>query len=326
MGKSIYVTRRIPQPGIDLLIESGFDVDVSPHDRVLTRGELLEAVKGRDALLPLLTDGIDGEVMDAAGDVKIIANYAVGYNNIDVVEATRRGIIVTNTPGVLTDATADIAWTLLMSAARRVVASDRFTREGKFEAWAPMLFLGADIAGRTLGIVGAGRIGAAVAERAKGFRMKIVYTGKNRKPEFEREFGAEYLGLDELLAASDFVSLHCPLTPETTHLIGAPELAKMKPHAILINTARGPVVDEAALVDALEENRIAGAGLDVYEEEPKLHPGLIELDNATLLPHIGSATIETRTKMATIAAGNIVAFFKGEKPPTVVNPEVLEKS
>ncbi len=323
MSKRIYVTRRIPQPGIDLLIEAGFDVEVSPHDRVLSRGELLEAVKGRDALLPLLTDGIDGEVMDATGDVKIIANYAVGYNNINVEEATRRGIVVTNTPGVLTDATADIAWTLLMSTARRVVESDRFTREGKFEAWAPMLFLGADIAGRTLGIVGAGRIGAAVAERAKGFRMKIVYTGKNRKPEFEKEFGAEYLSLDELLSGSDFVSLHCPLTPETTHLIGAPELAKMKPHAILINTARGPVVDEAALVSALKEKRIASAGFDVYEEEPTLHPGLIELENATLLPHIGSATIETRTKMATIAAENIVAFFKGEKPPTAVNPEVL---
>ena len=280
-------------------------------------------MKGRDGLLPLLTDGMDSEVMDAAGDAKIIANYAVGYNNIDIPEATRRGIAVTNTPGVLTDATADLAWTLLMATGRRVVESDRFTREGKFDAWAPMLFLGTDITGRTLGIVGAGRIGTAVAERAKGFRMRIVYSDSSPNLKFEQQFGAKFLPLDELLAESDFVTLHCPLTPETTHLIGAPELRKMKSNAVLVNTARGPVIDEAALVEALRENQIAGAGLDVYEKEPALYPGLIELDNVTLLPHTGSATTETRTQMALIAAKNIVAFFKGEKPPTILNPEVL---
>lgn len=322
MAKRVYVTRRIPQVGLDVLTQAGFEVEVSPHDRVLTREELLLAVQGRDALLPLLTDGIDASVLDAATGVQIIANYAVGYNNIDISEATRRGIAVTNTPGVLTDATADIAWALLMSAARRIVESDRFTRDRKFECWAPMLFLGADIAGRTLGIVGAGRIGTAVAERAKGFRMKILYCNHHSNPEFEAKFHAEFRSLDDLLKESDFVSLHCPLTPETRHLIGARELSLMQPHAILINTARGPVVDEAALVTALKEKRIAAAGMDVYEEEPVIHPGLFELENAVLLPHIGSATIETRGKMATIAAQNIVAYFNGQKPPTLVNPEV----
>ncbi len=322
MPTRIYVTRRIPQPGLDLLTEAGFEVEVSPHDRVLTRKELLDAVKNRDGLLPLLTDAIDTELLDAASGVKIVANYAVGFNNIDIPEATKRGIAVTNTPGVLTDATADTAWALLMATARRIVESDRFTREGKFEAWAPMLFLGADIAGRTLGIIGPGRIGTAMAERAKGFRMRILYSDTKPSPEFEKTFDAEYRELPDLLRESDFVSIHVPLTEQTKHLISAKELSMMKPHAVLINTARGPVIDEAALVEALREKRIGGAGLDVYEEEPKLCPGLVELDNAILLPHIGSATIETRTKMAQIAATNLVEFFKGNRPPNLVNPDV----
>lgn len=323
MSQRIYVTRRIPQPGLDLLEESGFAVEVNPDDRSLTREELLNAVRDRDGLLPMLTDRIDASLFDAAPNLKIVANYAVGYNNIDIPEATRRGIAISNTPGVLTDATADTAFALLLATARRVVESDRFTRDGKFKSWAPMLFLGADVTGRTLGIVGGGRIGQAMAERAKGFRMKIVYADPKRNPELEEVCGAEHRPLEALLGESDFVSLHCALVPETQHLIGATELSLMQPHAILINTARGPVVDEAALYTALKEGRIGGAGLDVYEEEPKLYPGLIDLENAVLLPHIASATIDTRSKMALIAARNIVARFAGETMPTLLNPDVL---
>ncbi len=323
MSQRIYVTRRIPQPGLDLLDEAGFAVEVNPDDRSLTREELLNAVRDRDGLLPMLTDRIDAILFDAGPDLKIVANYAVGYNNIDIPEATQRGIAVTNTPGVLTDATADTAWALLMAVARRVVDSDRYTREGKFVGWAPMLYLGADVTERTLGIVGGGRIGRAMAERAQGFRMKVVYADPIRNPELEEACGAEHRSLEALLGESDFVSLHCALVPETQHLIGAAELSLMQPHAILINTARGPVVDEAALCAALKEKRIGGAGLDVYEEEPKLYPGLVDLDNAVLLPHIASASIETRSNMALIAARNIVARFKGDKMPTLLNPEVL---
>ncbi|MGB9682432.1 MAG: 2-hydroxyacid dehydrogenase [bacterium] len=321
----VYITRRIPQPGIDMIAKE-HEVEINPYDRVLTRDELLKAVKGRDGILTLLTDKIDAEVFDAAGpQLKVVSNYAVGYDNIDVNEATRRRIIVTNTPGVLTETTADLAWTLIMSVARRIVEADKFTRAGRYEGWAPMLFLGQDIFGKTLGIVGMGRIGQAVARRAKGFNMKILYNDVRRLPEeIERELNATFVLLDELLENSDFVSLHTFLSPETYHLINEERLKKMKKTAYLINTSRGPVVDEISLVKALKEGWIAGAGLDVYEFEPRLTPGLVECENTVLLPHIASASVETRTKMATMAAENLLAVLANKRPPNPVNPEAIE--
>lgn len=322
----VYITRRIPEPGIEM-IRKEHEVEVNPYDRVLTREELLQAVKGKDGILCLLTDKIDAEVFDAAGpQLKVVSNYAVGYDNIDVNEATKRGIVVTNTPGVLTETTADLAWALILATARRIVEADKFTRAGKYEGWAPMLFLGQDVYGKTLGIIGMGRIGQAVARRAKGFNMKVLYNDIRRIPEeLEKELNATFVSLDELIEQSDFVSLHTYLSPETYHLINEERLRKMKKTAYLINTSRGPVVDESALVRALKEGWIAGAGLDVYEFEPKLVPGLAECENAVLLPHIASASVETRTKMATMAAENLLAVLAGKMPPNPVNPEVLKK-
>ena len=320
--KNIFVTRRIPQPGLDMLKD--FDMTMNPEDRVLTKDELIAGSKGRDGVLCLLTDPITAEIMDALPTVKIFANYAVGFNNIDVEAATKRKVAITNTPGVLTDTTADFAWTLLMAAGRRLVEADKFCRAGKFDGWGPMLLLGHDIHHKTLGIVGMGRIGQAVAQRARGFEMKVLYTDEVRlAPEREKELNATFMSLDQLLKESDFVSLHVPLMPSTKHLISKKQLGMMKPTAVLVNTSRGPVVDEKALVDALRSKVIFAAGLDVYEAEPALAPGLAELDNVIIPPHIASATTDTRTKMATMAAGNLVAFFKGERPPNIVNPEVL---
>jgi len=321
----VYVTRPIPEAGLELLRRE-CEVEVFPEeDRLPTKEEIIAGVRGKDALLSLLTEEITAEVMDAAPNLKVISNYAVGYNNIDVEAATARGIVVTNTPGVLTETTADLAWALLMSIARRVVEADRYTRAGKFQGWGPLLFLGSDVYGKTIGIVGMGRIGQAIARRARGFDMEILYHSRRRaEPEVEKELQATYVPLDELLTRSDYVMLTVPLTPETRHLIGARELAMMKPTAYLINPARGPVVDEQALVEALRKKIIAGAALDVYEEEPKLAPGLAELDNVVLLPHIGSATIETRTKMAIMAAENVLAVLRNQRPKHVVNPEVLK--
>lgn len=325
MKPKIYVTRLLPKPGMDMLAEV-FDVEVNPHDRVVTREELLKGVKGKDALLSLLTENIDAEVMDAEPNLKVIANYAVGFNNIDVAAATERGIPVTNTPGVLTDTTADLAFTLLVSTARRIVEADKYMRAGKYQGWAPMLFLGQDIHNKTLGIVGFGRIGQVMAQRAMGFEMKILYTDAQRAPkEIEEKYGAEYTTLEDLLKRSDFVSLHVPLLESTRHLISDEQFDLMKKTAILINTARGPVVDEKALVRALKAGKIAGAGLDVFEREPEFEPELAELDNVIMVPHIASASVETRTKMATMAAENAIAVIKGEVPPNLVNPEVWEK-
>jgi lactate dehydrogenase-like 2-hydroxyacid dehydrogenase len=320
---NVYVTREIPRPGTNLLVEACRRVDVNPEDRVLSRPELLAAVRGRDAVLCLLTDTVDAEVLDAAKGCRIFANCAVGFNNVDVRAATARGIAVTNTPGVLTDATADLTWALLLSVARRIPEGDRFTRAGKFTGWGPMLFLGGDVSGRTLGIVGAGRIGTAVALRSRGFRMRVLYCDQAQNEALEQAVGAKQVGLETLLRESDFVSLHVNLDATTHHLIGARELGLMKPTAYLINTSRGPVIDEAALVEALRQRQIAGAALDVFENEPALAPGLLELDNAVIPPHVGSATIGTRTRMATLAASNILALFRGERPPNIVNPEVL---
>jgi glyoxylate reductase len=320
--KTVFVTRRIPQPGLDLLKD--FIMTMNPEDRVLTKPELIAGAKGKDAVLCLLTDPIDAEIMDALPTVKIFANYAVGFNNIDVEAATKRKVVITNTPGVLTDTTADFAWTLLMAAARRLVEADKYCRAGNYEGWGPMLFLGHDIHHKTLGIVGLGRIGQAIARRAQGFEMKVLYNDEFRPPpEKEAELKVTYASLEQLLRESDFVTVHVPLMPSTKHLIGKKQLEMMKRTAVLINTSRGPVVDEKALVEALKSNVIFATGLDVYEDEPALAPGLAGLDNAIIPPHIASATFDTRTKMATMAAGNIVSFFKGERPSNIVNPEVL---
>ncbi len=323
--KKVYVTRQLPQSALDRL-DGKVEWDVNPEDRVLEREELLEAAKDVDGLLCLLTDRIDAELFDAAPKLKIVANYAVGYNNIDVEEATKRGILVTNTPGVLRETTADLTWALLLAIARRVVEGDRLMRAGKYRGWAPMLLLGSDVYGKTLGIVGMGNIGQAVARRAIGFDMKVLYTDMYQLPPLAEELiNAEKVELDELLERSDYVSLHVPLMDETHHLIGERELKLIGPNGYLINASRGPVIDEAALVEALRNETIAGAALDVYEDEPEMKPGLAELDNVVLLPHLGSASRETRTKMAELAVANILNYFDpNAEPPTPVNPEVLE--
>ena len=329
----LLVTQLVPEPALQRLREAlpeGSVIDVNAErDRIWTKQELVERLRSGNynALYCMLTNTIDAEVMDAAPMLKIIANMAVGYNNIDVAEATRRGIAVTNTPGVLTDTTADFAWALLLAVARRVVEADRFTREGRFTGWGPMLMLGQDVHGKTLGIIGFGRIGRAVAKRATGFDMTVLY--HDRAPadkKTERQLKARSVPLDELLERSDYVSIHTDYNPQTHHLIGAQQLARMKRTAYLINTARGPIVDEAALVDALRAGQIAGAALDVFENEPQVHPGLLDLHNVVLAPHIASASLETRTAMALMAADNIIAVIRGERPPNLVNPQVYEQT
>jgi glyoxylate reductase len=268
---------------------------------------------------------VDDELFDRAPDLRVVANCAVGYDNIDVAAATQRGIVVTNTPGVLTDSTADLAFALMLAVGRRVVEGDRRVREGRFKHFVPFQFLGTDISGKVLGIVGLGRIGMAVARRAAGFDMQVVYHNRHRlAADQEAALGASYADLNALLARSDYVSLHVPLTPDTRYLIGTDQLRAMKSSAILVNTSRGPVVDEAALVVALQEKWIAGAGLDVYEKEPLLAPGLAALDNAVLLPHVGSATIETRTRMAALAAKNLLVGLRGDIPPNCLNRECFK--
>jgi glyoxylate reductase len=320
----IVVSRRIPEPGIERLRQAG-EVRVSPEDRALTADELREAATGAEALVTFLHDRIDGALLHAAGEqLRVVANVAVGYDNVDVPAATSRGVLVTNTPGVLTDATADIAIGLMLAITRRLGEGERLIRARRPWAWSMDFMLGHGLRGKTLGIAGLGEIGQAVARRARAFGMEIAYHQRSAAdPDLERELGARRLDLPELLATADVVSLHVPLTEETRHLIDADALARMKPDAYLINTARGPVVDEGALAEALHEGRIAGAGLDVYESEPEVHPGLLDLDNVVLAPHLGSATIETREAMACLAADNVVAVLSGDDPPTPVNPEVL---
>jgi len=326
MNCNVLVTREIPKEAIDLLRANCETVEVHGGESLLTREELIGKVGGRDGILCCLTERIDSDVLEAAEGIKGVANMAVGYDNIDLTAATNRGIPVSNTPGVLTDATADLAWALIFAVARRVVEADKFTRAGKFKAWGPMMFLGGDVTGRSLGIVGAGRIGTAVALRSRGFGMAVLYYDRVQNVLLERDVAARRVGLDELLSESDFVSLHVNFTPETRHLIGERELSLMKPTGYIINTSRGAVIDEEALVGALRRGRIAGAGLDVYEDEPRLRRGLAELDNLVLLPHIGSASIATRTKMAVMAAENLVAMLKGERAPNCVNPEVYDEN
>jgi glyoxylate reductase len=299
-------------------------VDLHEGDRPLGRTELIARLKGRQGLVCLITDAIDAPLLAACPDLKVVANVAVGFNNIDVAEATKRGVVVTNTPDVLTETTADFAWTLLMATARRVVEADRYVREGKFTQWEFMLLWGGDIHGKTLGIIGFGRIGRAMARRARGFDMRVLYQDAvAADPATERELRATRTDTATLLRESDFVTLHTPLLAETQHLINAQSLKTMKKTAYLVNASRGPVVDEAALAQALKEGWIAGAGIDVFEREPEVHPGLMGLPNAVLAPHIASASSDTRLKMANLAVDNCLAVLEGKTPPTPVNPEAL---
>ncbi|MGB6432199.1 MAG: D-glycerate dehydrogenase [Candidatus Acidiferrales bacterium] len=291
-----------------------------------TREELQRAVAAADGLVSLLTDRIDDALLAAAPRLRIVANVAVGYDNLDLAALSRRKIAATNTPGVLDETTADLAWALLLAVARRIVEADALARSGKWQMWDLDQFCGADVWGKTLGVVGFGRIGQAVARRAQGFRMRVIYANGHRvSADVEKELRAEYRTLDALVAESDFISLHVPLNDTTRHMISAPQFAAMKPAAYLINTSRGPVIDEAALIAALATGRIAGAALDVYEHEPKIPDGL-RRPNVVMTPHIGSASIETRTKMAMIAVENVIEFFAGRRPPTILNPEVLPES
>ena len=317
MNRKVYVTRRLPNSVMKLL-GNICEYDVNPEERKATREEIINAVKNYAAVITMLNDSIDAEVINAAGpDLKLIANYGVGFNNIDVKAAQEKGIYVSNTPDVLTDATADLAFTLLLSAARRVIEGDNIVRTSSFE-WAPKYLLGYDVTGKTLGIIGAGRIGSNLGRKAAlGFNMKVLYYSRRNSLPLEA-VGASRTGLEELLERSDFVSIHLPLTPETRHLIGANELAKMKPDGILINTSRGPVVDEKALVSALERKVIAGAGLDVYENEPEVDPGLKTLQNVVLMPHVGTGTFGTRFEMGRLVMKNIEAVFAGNHPVTMV--------
>jgi glyoxylate reductase len=318
----IYITRQVPESGIKMLRDKGYDTDISPKDGVLTKDELVGALKSKDydAVLCLLTDSIDADVFDAVPRAKVFANYAVGFNNIDAEEAKKRGITITNTPGVLTDTVAEHAMAMILSLACRIPEADRFTRAGRYEGWAPMMFLGTDLKGKTLGVLGAGRIGSRVAHHARGgFGMDIIYYDIARNEEFEREHSAQFRSsVDEVFRQADFVTIHVPLLDSTRHLINAERLRMMKPSAYLINTSRGPVVDERALVDALRGKTIKGAALDVFEDEPRLAPGLAELDNVIITPHIASATEETRGKMADMAAQNIIAVLENRQPPNAV--------
>ena len=320
---NIFVTRRIPQPGIELL-EKYHHVTVSKENRVLTKQEINEYAKDADGLLCLLTDTIDKEVISSLSKVKMIANYAVGYNNVDVSFATENKIPVSNTPDVLTHTTAELAWALIFAVSRRIVESDYFCREGNFNGWDPMLKLGQDVMNKTLGIVGAGRIGTAMALKSKGFDMDVLYVNPHKNEMLEKEVHAKKTELSDLLARADIISLHVPLTEETTHLISVNEFDVMKETAILINTSRGPIVDENALINALKTESIFGVGLDVYENEPRIPEALKKQENVVILPHIGSATKETRTKMAVMAAENMIAGLNGEQPPNCVNPELFD--
>jgi glyoxylate reductase len=311
----------ILDPGPAILAEAA-EVIAYPAGRPLDEASIRAAAEGCIGIVSQLMDPIRETVLSTPG-LKIVSNVAVGFDNIDVPTATAHKVMVTNTPGVLDDATADFAFTLLMSAARRIVEADSFTRQGHFKGWAIDMMLGADVHGATLGLIGVGRIGRGVAHRARGFNMRVLYYDPQPlPPDAERDLGAQRVDMGRLLSESDFVSVHVPLTPETHHLLSTAQFAQMKPSAILINTSRGPVVDEAALVEALNAKKIAGAGLDVYEREPAVHPGLIAIPNVVLAPHIASATVRTRSEMSAMAARNIATAVRGGRPPNLLNPEV----
>ena len=319
----VYVTNKVYDEGINLLKEYA-DVEVYEGKGVISRDLLLKKVIDADGLLCLLSEKIDVEVINKGKKLKVISNYAVGYNNIDTKTATENGIYVTNTPGVLTDTTADFAFSLLMSVARRTVEADKYVRRGDWKvAWGPKMYTGGDVWGKTLGIIGYGRIGQAMASRGLGFNMKIIYNSRSRKPELEKERGVEWGSVDDILKKCDFVSIHVPLTPETNRMIGAKQLAMMKPTAYIINTARGPIIDEKALYEALKNGELAGAGLDVFHKEPiNMDNPLLTLDNVVVAPHMGSASVETRTEMSIMNAKDILSVLQGREPVNLVNPEV----
>jgi len=310
----VFITRKIPDAGIQILEEAGFDVDVYEDGQLPGKKLFLEKMKNADAVITMLSEQITKEVIDKAPKLKIIANYAVGFNNIDVDYAKSKNIHVTNTPDVLTNATADLTWALILGVTKRIVESDGFVRSGKFKGWEPLLMLGGDVSGKTLGIVGAGRIGQAVGSRARGFNMHVLYYSPSEKPEFSHQIGVRRVEFNELLENSDIITFHCPLNEQTRHMIHSGNIKKIKEGAYLINTSRGPVIEEKALAKALESGYLAGAGLDVYEFEPDIEPELLSLKNVILLPHIGSATHETRRAMARIAANNVKSVLLNQKP------------
>jgi glyoxylate reductase len=321
---AVLVTRGVPEP-VRAHLAGRCRLEVWEGEGVMPRAELLDRVAGKAGLVTMLTDRVDGELLDRAGaGLRVVANFAVGYDNLDLDACTARGVLATNTPDVVTEATADLAWALLLASARRVAEGDRFLRARRPWIWGPTFLLGFEVHGKTLGVIGLGRIGRAVARRAAGFGMPVVYTARQRLPPTEEaDLGVAWRALDELLAEADFVTVHIGLSPATRHLIGAEQLARMKPTAVLVNTARGPIVDEAALVAALRAGELGAAGLDVFEREPEVHPGLLELDNVTIVPHLGTATLETRVAMGMTAAANLLAALDGRRPPNLLNPEAL---
>ena len=324
MQHSILISKHVYKEAVDYLAARAV-VDYNDSDESLRAGQLRLRLAGKQGLVCQLTDRIDAGLLDAVPSVRVVSNVAVGFDNIDIAAATERGVAVTNTPGVLTDTTADLAFALMLGAGRRLGEAERYLRAGRFKQWRINLLTGWDVWGATLGIFGMGRIGQAVARRGRGFSMRVLYHDPFRLSEdAERELGVEYASKEEVLARADFVTLHCALTAETRHLIGASELRAMKPTCVLVNTSRGPVVDEAALADALQAGMIAAAGLDVFENEPAVHPGLLRCENALIVPHIASASVATRTRMCVMAAENMAAGLAGQRPPHIVNPEVLD--
>jgi glyoxylate reductase len=321
---AVLVTRGVPEP-VRAHLAGRCRLEVWEGEGVMPRAELLDRVAGKAGLVTMLTDRVDGELLDRAGaGLRVVANYAVGHDNLDLDACTARGVLAANTPEVVTEATADLTWALLLASARRVAEGDRFLRARRPWIWGPTFFLGFEVHGKTLGVIGLGRIGRAVARRAAGFGMPVVYTARHRLPPTEEaDLGVAWRELDDLLAEADFVTVHIGLSPVTRHLIGAQQLARMKPTAVLVNTARGPIVDEAALVAALRAGELGAAGLDVFEREPEVHPGLLELDNVTIVPHLGTATLETRVAMGMTAAANLLAALDGRRPPNLLNPEAL---
>ena len=325
MAPRVLITHKLADEAVEVA-RRACDVHFTPLDQPLDAATLRQAVVGMDGIISVVTDTIDAAFLEAGADLKVVANVAAGYDNVDVPAATRRGVVVTNTPGVVTESTADLTWGLLFSIARRIPEADRYVRADKWTEWQLMALLGHDVHGRTLGIIGMGRIGQAVARRASGFGMTILYHNRHRLPEgVESELGATWVELDTLLQRADFVSVHTPLSTETRHLIGERELRMMQPTAYLLNTSRGPVVNETAVTRALQEQWIAGAGLDVFEQEPDVPQALKDLENVVLLPHVGSASVASRTRMAVMAAQSAVAVLQDERPQHVVNPEVYEQ-
>ena len=324
MKQKVYVTRPIIEDGIKLL-KKYFDLTVNLEEKDLSKKDFLKNIKGYDGVLCMLTNPINRETFEAAPSVKVFANYAVGFNNIDIKEATNYGVAITNTPYVLTNATAELAWALLLATARNLIPSDTFNRKGLFNGWDPNGFLGLPITGKTLGIIGAGRIGQTFAKMATGFKMNILYSNPSRKLNFEAASNAKHVSLENLMRESDFVSIHCPYSEATYHIVGEKELKMMKPMAVLVNTARGPIIDEKALYHTLKERKIFGAGLDVYEKEPTMYPGLKNLENTILCPHIGSGTFESRKNMAILAAQSIIDILISKKiPDNCLNKEVIK--